>query len=139
MRAFRSGRQWLALLGVVAVASAFGAGVAFATVTTDVVSDTSDVRLRIQHNEFIPSPDQPRFSTGWHTHPGLVIVQVHEGQIKLTNGATCHPTVVGAGETYIETPDHPDLAEINKPTRWTVTFIQPAGATDLLTPTNNPC
>jgi hypothetical protein len=142
MGVFRSRRRWLAL-GAIAVAGAFGVGVAVATVTTQVVSDTgpgaaTDVRLRIQRNEFIPSPDQPRFNTGWHIHPGLVIVQVQKGHIKLIDGATCRPTVVGPGETYIETPDHPGIAKIDKPTKWTVTFVQPANA-ELATPVSNPC
>ena len=99
--------------------------------------DTSSVRLRIVRSEFVPSADQPQFSSGWYTHPGPVIVQVQEGYLKLYQ-ATCEPNVIGPGETYVETPELPVLATANKAVKWTTSMILPVGAA-VLTPTSDPC
>ena len=84
----------------------------------------------------MPSANQPEFSSGWHTHPGPVIVQVQEGYFKITQ-ATCHPNVIGPGETYVETPELPVLATANKAVKWTTSMILPASA-PLATPVTNP-
>jgi hypothetical protein len=67
------------------------------------------------------------FSSGWHIHPGPVIVQVQSGYLKITQ-ATCNPNVVGPGETYIETPGVPVMATADKATTWTITEIFPNSA-----------
>jgi hypothetical protein len=69
-----------------------------------------------------------------------VILQVQDGYLKITQ-ATCHPNVVGPGETYIETPGVPVLADANKAATFTVTEILPnsaPGAPDRVS-TTNPC
>ncbi len=67
-------------------------------------------------------------------------VQVQDGYLKITQG-TCHPNVVGPGETYIETPGVPVIAEANKATTWTITELFPnsaPGAPDRVS-TTSPC
>jgi hypothetical protein len=74
------------------------------------------------------------------THPGPVIVQVQEGYLKITQ-ATCHPNVIGPGETYIETPGVPVFAEADHAATWTITEILPdshPGDPDRV-PAANPC
>jgi hypothetical protein len=66
-----------------------------------------------------------------------VIIQVQQGYLKITQ-ATCHPNVVGPGETYIETPELPVLATANHEARWTATLVVPAGV-PLRTPADDPC
>jgi quercetin dioxygenase-like cupin family protein len=119
------------------VVAAVGVGVAVATVSTTVLTDTNSVRLRIVRSEFTPSADQLGFSSGWHTHPGPVIVQVQEGYLKITQG-TCHPNVIGPGETYVETPELPVLGTADKEVKWTTSFILPVGAAPA-TPASDPC
>jgi hypothetical protein len=136
MRVPRSRKRWI-VPAIVAVAAAVGVGVAVATLTPTVLADTTSVRLRIERVVFVPSPDQPEFSSGWHTHAGPVIIQVQEGYLKITQG-TCHPNVVGPGETYVETPELPVLATANKAATYTVTQIIPTGAA-LRTNTSSPC
>ena len=100
LRLLRS-KKWI-VLAAFAVGAAVGAGVAIATVTNPIPTvDTNTVREKIVHSEFVPSADQPEFSSGWHKHPGPVIVQVQDGSLKITQN-TCNPTVVGAGETFVE-------------------------------------
>ena len=143
MRVFRS-KKWL-IVTVVGVAAAVGGGVAVATVTSTVLSDThpaggsaNEVRMRIVRSDFVPSADQPTFSSGWHTHPGPVIFQVQEGRMKVTQGPPCRTTKLGPGETYVEIPEHPVVATAKRAAKWTTTFILPADK-PLLTPTDDPC
>ena len=136
MRLSRSTKRWI-VVAILVLAGAVGVGVAVATVTSTNLADTTAVRLRIDRSQFVPSEDQPEFNSGWHTHPGPVIIQVQEGYLKITQ-ATCHPNVVGPGETYVETAQLPVLATANKAVTWTATLIVPAGA-PLRTPAGDPC
>jgi hypothetical protein len=140
----RSKNKWI-ILGVLAVAATLGVGVAVATVTSTVLTDThpaggsaNEIRLRIVRSEFVPSSDQPTFSSGWHTHPGPVIFQVQEGRFGITQGPPCRTTTLGPGETYIETPEFPVLATAKRAGKWTTSFILPANK-PLLSPASDPC
>jgi hypothetical protein len=137
-------KKWLIPAALVVVASV-GVGVALATVTSTVLSDThpaggsaNEVRLRVVRNEFVPSADQPTFSSGWHTHPGPVIFQVQEGRMKITQGPPCRTTSLGPGETYVEIPEHPVVATATQAATWTTSFILAADR-PLLTPVADPC
>jgi quercetin dioxygenase-like cupin family protein len=136
LRLLGSNKKWI-VLAILVVAATVGVGVAVATVTSTNLADTTAVRLRIDRTVYTPSADQPEFSSGWHTHPGPVIIQVQSGHLKLTQG-TCHPNVVGPGETYVETPELPVLATANKAATWTATLIVPVGAA-LRTNASDPC
>jgi hypothetical protein len=136
---FRS-KKWIAFV-ILVIAAGVGVGVAVATVTSSTLRDTSDVRLRIDRSAFVPSADQPSFSSGWHTHPGPVIIQVQEGSLTFTQGpegGPCVTTKVRAGETFIETPELPVLAEARKAVKWTATFIVPVGV-PLRVDVGDPC
>jgi len=111
-------KKWAVLVAFV-VGGGIGAGIAIAATTTTLVSDTNVVRERIARIS-----TDGGFNSGWHIHPGPVIVQVQEGYLKITQN-TCNPTVVGPGETYIETPGQPVIAEANKAVNWTITEILP--------------
>ena len=111
-------KKWAVLVAFV-VGGGIGAGIAIAATTTTLVSDTNVVRERIARIS-----TDGGFNSGWHIHPGPVIVQVQEGYLKITQN-TCNPTVVGPGETYIETPGQPVIAEANNAVNWTITEILP--------------
>jgi quercetin dioxygenase-like cupin family protein len=133
MRVLRT-KKSIALAAFV-VGSAVGAGIAIAATTTTVVADTNVVRERI----FTVTTDGG-FNSGWHTHPGPVIIQVQDGYLKITQ-STCHPNVIGPGETSIEAPGVPVIAEADKAATWTVTEILPnsaPGAPDRA-PATSPC
>lgn len=110
-------RKWM-VLGVLVLGGLVGAGVATA-ITSVVAADTNTVRERI-----VSISSDGNFNSGWHIHPGPVILQVQDGYLKITQ-ATCHPNVVGPGETYIETPGVPVIAEADHAASWTVTEILP--------------
>jgi hypothetical protein len=144
LHVLRSKNKWI-VLGVLAVAASLGVGVAVATVTSTVLTDThpaggsaNEIRLRIVRSEFVPSADQPTFSSGWHTHPGPVIFQVQEGRFRITQGPPCRTTTLGPGETYIETPEFPVLATTKRAGKWTTSFFLSANK-PLSSPANDPC
>jgi hypothetical protein len=143
MRVSRS-KKWL-ILSAVGVAASVGGGVALATVTSTVLSDThpaggsaNEVRLRVVRNQFVPSADQPTFDSGWHTHPGPVIFQVQEGHVKITQGPPCRTRTLGPGQSYIEIPEHPVVARTKRAAKWTTSYILAADR-PLMTPTAGPC
>jgi hypothetical protein len=114
-------KKWAVLIAFV-VGGAIGASAAIAATTTSVAADTNTVRERIAQIS-----TDGGFNSGWHIHPGPVIVQVQDGYLKITQN-TCHPTVVGPGETYVETPGQPVDATADKATTWTITEILPNSA-----------
>ena len=83
----------LALIAAVSLALVIFAGVALAGITSAIVrTDTNQVRLTITENK------ADNFYSGWHTHPGPVIVQVQKGYLKFYHGVeNCAPDVVGPG------------------------------------------
>jgi hypothetical protein len=72
----------------------------------------------------------PGSSTGWHTHPGPVFITVVEGEVTFYeyDDPTCTPTVVKAGQGYVDTGQgHIGLNETDKPARDVTVIIAPVG------------
>lgn len=69
----------------------------------------------------------PGGSSGWHHHPGLVVVVVQSGTVTFYD-ENCRADVHEAGETFIESSDSPGLAKNNGTTTAVVeaTFIVPS-------------
>ena len=107
-----------------------GAGIVMAA--SVVVVDTSNVRLRVIQSAF-----EDGFDSGWHSHPGPVIVQVQEGVFKIYQGG-CEPKIVHEGETFVEVPLVPVRAISKGPIRWTTSQILPTTEPPQ-TPAATPC
>jgi quercetin dioxygenase-like cupin family protein len=58
----------------------------------------------------ITSP--PGGSSGWHSHPGVVLVAVQSGTVTLYD-AHCHTTQYGPGQAFVEVGDHALLVRNN--------------------------
>jgi quercetin dioxygenase-like cupin family protein len=58
----------------------------------------------------ITSP--PGGSSGWHSHPGVVLVAVQSGTVTLYD-AHCHTTRFGPGQAFVEVGDHALLVRNN--------------------------
>jgi quercetin dioxygenase-like cupin family protein len=58
----------------------------------------------------ITSP--PGGSSGWHSHPGVVLVAVQVGTVTLYD-AHCHTTQYGPGQAFVEVGDHALLVRNN--------------------------
>lgn len=75
---------------------------------------------------------QPGGDTGWHTHPGPVIVVVKSGALTETHSNGC-VTVHPAGSVFFESAGevHRAANQTGEVTEVYVTFISPAGAPPL--------
>ena len=109
-----SSKKSLAVAAGLVVAGA-SAAIAISATTTQVISDTTAVHLRIQKSTF------DNYDSGWHIHPGLVVIKVHEGSLQVYEDG-CTPKTLGAGETTMEMPYAPIRVKTAHAIE-TVTFI----------------
>jgi quercetin dioxygenase-like cupin family protein len=81
---------------------------------------------------------QPGGDTGWHTHPGPVVVVVKTGALTEIHSNGC-VTVHPAGSVFFETQDevHRAFNQTGGETQAYVTFISPAGNPPLI-PASDP-
>src|SRR2546425_13362432 len=99
MRVPRSKKFLVLLAGLVTAGSA--AAIAIAAVTSQqVITDTTNVHLRVQRTI------ADGFDSGWHVHPGIAIVQVEQGSLQIYENS-CTPKTGGAGGTTIAVPSQP--------------------------------
>ena len=70
-------------------------------------------------------------TTGWHSHPGPVFIQVVQGAVTFYEGTdpNCTPRVVRAGESYLDLGDHPHIGrnETGQPAQDLVVLFGPPG------------
>lgn len=125
----RSGRHALVVTTAATAFVTLGAGLGVAA--TVATRDTTNVRLRVLQSSF------ESFDSGWHFHPGLVVVQVTSGKLKIYR-EDCQPVVVQPGETFVEVPFAQLRAVATSPTTWTTTQILPGGEAPSTTVTS-PC
>lgn len=78
----------------------------------------------------ITSP--PGGSSGWHIHPGIVLIAVQSGTVTRYD-ADCHTTQFSAGDAFVEVGNHPVLVRNNTTSNAVlyVTVIAPKSATSL--------
>lgn len=102
-----------ALLGAAVVASIGIAGLW----GTGVATDTGNVRLRVVQNT------AGNFDSGWHFHPGLVVVNVKKGEVAFTDGGSCTTKTYKAGDSFVEAPYTAGRAVAVGEFFWTATYI----------------
>ena len=93
---FRSNKS-IALVAAVLGAAMVAAGGLAGVWTSTVSQDTNNVRMRVIQQT------AGNFDSGWHYHPGPVIVNVKKGSLAFT-GANCITKTYSAGDTFIEVP-----------------------------------
>jgi NaMN:DMB phosphoribosyltransferase len=136
MRVLRSRKFLLLLAGF--IAAGIAAAIAIAAVTSQqVVTDTTNVHLRVQRTI------ADGFDSGWHVHPGLAVVQVEEGSLQIYENG-CTPKTVGAGDTFIEVPYLPVRGIATGHVVWTTSFVVDGAGLFLIplssySPGRNPC
>ena len=105
-----------------ALAASTVAGVALATPgsgitpTTHVARNTlagpvqiNDARIKFQTKDAVDTRVQtltfaPGATTGWHSHPGFVLISVTQGTLTLY-GSDCVPHTYSVGQSFTETDD----------------------------------
>lgn len=130
MRILRT-KKVLVLMGAVLSAAAITAVGIAAVSSQTVLSDGTTLHLRVVKTV------ANDFDSGWHIHPGPVIVQVQEGSFQLTQGS-CTAKTVSAGETFIEVPYVPVRGIATGRVVWTTSLLVRA-EDKLSTPVTNPC
>ncbi len=64
--------------------------------------------------------------SGWHHHPGIVIVAVQSGDLTFTH-SDCSSTTYGPGEVFVEGGDEPGQASSVSGATLYATFVAPDG------------
>ena len=77
--------------------------------------------VRVQKLEFVPGG-----YTGFHHHPGIVIVSVVSGSLNLVDGSDCSVETKAAGTVFVESSDHAHNAIAPTGATVYVTYITPA-------------
>jgi hypothetical protein len=124
-------KKIMTLVAGVIVAAALAAVAVAAVTSQTVLADGNTIHYQFRYT--VASD----FDSGWHIHPGLVIVQVQEGALQITQQG-CTAKTVGAGETYIEVPYKPARATATGKVAWTTSFVVRA-EDPLLIPVTSPC
>jgi quercetin dioxygenase-like cupin family protein len=109
-------RKFLALLASLVVAGIAAAVAIPAVVSQQIINDGTSVHFRVVRTI------ADGLDSGWHVHPGVAIVQVQEGSLRIYQGS-CTPRTVGAGDTYIEVPHLAVRAVATGRVAWTTTLI----------------
>ena len=118
-----------AVLGASVVAAAGLAGIW----TTTVSQDTNNVRMRVVQNT------AGNFDSGWHYHPGLVVVHVKKGSVAFTTAVSCTTKTYSAGDSFVEDPYVAGHAVALGEFNWTATYIVGYGDPLAVPVTTNPC
>jgi quercetin dioxygenase-like cupin family protein len=129
---------------IVVLATLATSGIALATPPTGIRSITDQVMGTLWHKVHLNS-DHIKFQTkgpvdvvvqdvtyqagatsGWHTHPGFVIVMIRSGNLKFYH-EDCTFDALEAGSTFVETGDDPVNArnESTGPVTLTATYVVP--------------
>lgn len=118
LRRFRgTPKKSITLLAVIVGAAVLSAvGLAGDVWSLSVSQDTNNLRLRVQH--FSTS----NFDSGWHTHPGLVVVNVEQGSLTWL-GNNCVRKTYGPGDTFVEVPYTPARVTGVGYAKFTATFV----------------
>lgn len=121
MRVSRS-RRFLVVLALVLAAGALVSVALPAVIGRQVLAEGSNLRYQFIRQ----TADAGGFDTGWHVHPGLVVLQVEEGSVQVFQGS-CTAKTLGAGDTFIEVPWKPVRARASSAAAWTTSLFIAAG------------
>lgn len=73
---------------------------------------------------------QPGGTTGWHTHPGPVIVNIVQGELEIVHEEGCVTHTYPAGEAFLDTGEHNEVARNPSETECTVVYLTFLGVPD---------
>ena len=105
------GRRGVALAAVLAASAAIGA-----TLVVRAGDDEPAGRLVAGRNVTERMVIEPGGTTGWHTHPGPVLVTVKSGELTLVyaDDATCEGRTYRAGESFVDRGDETVHTALNR-------------------------
>jgi hypothetical protein len=118
----RRSKGFLVVLVALIVGGAAVTVAAAAVISQQAYAEGDGLHYRFEKR----TTDASGFDSGWHVHPGLVIVQVESGSFQIYQGS-CTPKTVNAGETFIEVPWKPVRAVATGSVTWTTSLLIPSG------------
>lgn len=113
-------RRFLVLLAVLLTAGAVVSIAAAAVIGRQVFAEGTNLQYRFER----VVTDASGFDSGWHIHPGLVIVQIEAGSVQFTQGG-CTARTFGPGEAILEVPWKPARFVATGSAAWTTSFFVP--------------
>lgn len=122
MHGTRSKRFVLALLAVIASGAVLVAVASAAVISRQTLAEGEGLRYRFER----VATDASGVDTGWHVHPGLVIVQIESGSVQFYQGS-CTARTYGPGDTLVEVPWKPARFVATGAAVWTTSFLVPSG------------
>jgi len=103
------------------------------TLTESVHFNTGDIKFQTKEPvDFVTQTITfgANSTSGWHAHPGVVMVSVTSGE--LTRYASdCSYETVSAGEAFVESGDHPTLVNSVSGAVVHVTYVVPDGTPNM--------
>jgi len=141
-------RKLVLVLGAITVVAATGATIALANsgtlITSTILGHRATLSDSVQVNEDrvkFQTKDptdvmvqtitfQPGGTSGWHFHPGVVIVVVESGQVT-THDASCQTATFGPHQSFVESGTEPFMVSNESATDTAVvyaTLVVPAGS-----------
>jgi quercetin dioxygenase-like cupin family protein len=141
-------RKLVLVLGAITVIASAGATIALANsgtlITTTILGHRATLSDSVQVNQDrvkFQTKDptdvlvqtitfQPQGSSGWHFHPGVVIVVVESGQVT-THDAGCQTATYGPHQSFVESGTEPFMVSNESATDKAVvyaTLVVPAGS-----------
>jgi quercetin dioxygenase-like cupin family protein len=142
-------RKLVLVLGASTVIAALGATIALANpgtlITTTILGHRATLADSVEMNQDrikFQTKDptdvlvqtitfQPHGSSGWHFHPGVVIVVVESGQVT-THDANCQTRTYGPHESFVESGTTPFMVSNESDTANAVVYatlvVAPAGS-----------
>ncbi|MBX0322581.1 cupin domain-containing protein [Halomicroarcula sp. F13] len=80
---------------------------------------------------------EPGGTTGWHTHPGPVVVTLVEGELDVVFAHTCTTHTYAAGEAFVDPGGHEEVARNPSDTQQAVAYALFLGVPDGESPTTH--
>lgn len=118
----RRSKWFLVVLVALIVAGAVVAVATAAVISRQVLAEGSNLSYRFEKT----TTDGAGFDSGWHVHPGLVIVQIEAGPVQFYQGS-CTARTLNAGDTLVEVPWKPARFVAPGAATWTTSLIVPTG------------
>lgn len=115
-------KRLVALVASVVAIGVVVAAAAAAVTSRQTLADDDGVRVRFER----VVTDAAGFDSGWHVHPGLVIVSIEAGAVQFYQGS-CTPKTYTAGDTIIEVPWKAARFVTTGAATWTTSFVLPSG------------
>jgi hypothetical protein len=121
MHVLRS-KALLAPLGALIVGAVLATVAYGAVLSRQTFADGSGLSYRFERT----TTDSGGFDSGWHIHPGLVIVSVEAGPVQFYQGS-CTARTFNTGDTIVEVPWRPARFVAPGSATWTTSLIVPTG------------